>query len=383
MEEDSDSSSSAEGKMHEDRTMRDADRDADDANLEDDSDKYSIEALEDDPLILPLDDDDDVDGSSFGNDVCDDAMESIDAGKPKNNLSLCASFYKRRFVGETSGSLVTSQILSGDSVGQILEGMWQIVKPIICREVIFVEENGIQTPSWVDSEPTFEDMGKFVYMQNHKNRRRVNIDQIKSKLLISWRGKDIRAHVHIYSTAVSCKQLWELVDKHLVKFQHSDRAGAPSNQSLSQLADELRELHGQHFMGHGSAWKLWANYIHTAPAHEREQRKSELPPPSIIKFFRSVPISEAVQLESTRHGLSVARTINEAFSAELAELEEETDQLISMGQRLKHRISALRARSSINSSLVSAMQESTRPEDNETSRLLVENVSDMLDVDHM
>lgn len=56
MEEDNDSSSSADRKMHEARTMYDAG----DANLEDDTNKYSIEALADDPLIVPLDDDDDL-----------------------------------------------------------------------------------------------------------------------------------------------------------------------------------------------------------------------------------------------------------------------------------------------------------------------------------
>lgn len=357
----------------------------DDVNLEDDSDNYPVEALDEDdhPLVLPLDYDDGTEDSMLRYDEHDEPMDKSVTANQKTNLSLCASFFKRRFVGETSGSLVASEIISGDSVKEVLEGMWTIVKTIICREVIFIDEDGSQTPRWSDDEPTVDDMQKFVYLQNQRNRRRVNIDQISSKLLISWRGKDIRVHVHIYSTAVSCKQLWELVDKQLVKFQHTDRAGAPNNQSLSQLADELRELHGSHFTGHASSWKLWANYIHTVPAHEREMRKSELPPHSIIKFFRSVPISEAVKLESTRQGLSVARTINDAFSTELAELEEEADQLIALGQRVKHRIAALRARSLINCSLVSAMQESTRPEENEISRSVAERVTDMLDVDHM
>lgn len=347
-----------------------------------DSDTYSIEALEDDPLVPPSDPDDGSGGETF-TDMQYEPIEKPAKCSRKSNLSLCASFFKRRFVGETSGSLVTSKILSGDSIDEILQEMWAVVKSIVHKEVIFVDDNGNQLPTWNDNEPLFDDMGKFVYLQNQENRRRINIDQISSKQLISWRGKDIRVHVHIYSTSVSCKQLWELVDKHLVKFQQTDRAGAPNNQCLSQLADELRQLHGMHFSGQASSWKLWANYIHTVPAHEREKKKTELPPQSIIKFFRSVPISEAVQLECTRNGLSVARTINDSFSSELAALEEEADQLISLGQRVKHRISALRARSSINSSLVSAMQEFAQPEDSEISRSLADKVSDMFDIDHM
>ncbi|XP_062565137.1 uncharacterized protein LOC134227565 isoform X2 [Armigeres subalbatus] len=352
-----------------------------------DSDKYIIEALDDDPEEYvhqnENDDDDETDGPSLRDDVNDEQTNHDAKRSRKNNLSLSASFFKRRFVGETSGSLIASQTISGDSVDEILRSLWTIVKPMICREVIFVMEKGNQIPTWGESDTTYDDMGKFIYMQNHQNRRRVDISQISSKLLISWRGKVIRVHVHIYSTAVFCKQLWDLVDKQLVKFHQTDRAGAPSNQSLSQLADELRELHGKHFTGHASSWKLWANYIHTTPAHERERKKTELPPLSIIKFFRSVPTSEAVQLECSRQGLSVATTINDAFAAELSTLEEEADQIISLGQRLKHRISALRTRSSINSSLVSAFQEAHRPEENEISCSLVDNISDMVDVDHM
>lgn len=356
-----------------------------DVSFEDDSDQYSIEALEDgcdpdcDPLILPLNSDDGAGKLAMNEDRPD--HPGVGESSRKTNLSFCGSFFKRRFVGETSGSLIASQILYGDTVQEILQGVWTIVKPFICREVLFIEDNGNQVPIWADGEPSYEDLQKFVYMQN-KNRRRINIEQIDSKLLISWREKEIRVHVHIYSTAVSCKQLWDLVNKQLVRFQDTDRAGAPNNQSLSMLANELRELHGGQFTGHASSWKLWANYIHTAPAHERERRMNELPPHSIIKFFRSVPISEAVQLECTRNGLSVASTINESFSTELAVIEEEADQMIALGQRLKHRISALRARSSINASLVSAMQESIRPEENEISRSLADNVSDMHDIDH-
>ncbi|XP_062552036.1 uncharacterized protein LOC134217295 [Armigeres subalbatus] len=336
-----------------------------DIDLDIDSDHYMVETLDDDPLIAPLDSDD-------GN---GEQVRIDDERDRRHNLSLCASFYKRRFVGETSGSLAASEMMIGDSVEDILRAVWTIVKPMIHREVVFVGDSGNQIPTWAESEPSFDDMWKFVYMQNHQNRRRINIEQISSKLLISWKDKDIRVHVHIYSTSVSCKQLWELVDKQLVKFQQTDRAGAPSNLSLSQLAGELQELHGNHFAGHASSWN------HTSAW--REQKKAELPPHSIIKFFRSVPVSEAVRMESARTGLSVASTINDAFSTGLAEIEEEATQLIVLAQRLKHRVSALRTRSSINSSLVSAMQESVRPEEDEISRSIADNVSDMLDVDHM
>lgn len=79
----------------------------------------------------------------------------------------------------------------------------------------------------------------------------------------------------------------------------------------------------------------------------------------------------------------MANTINQGFSSELEALEEDADQLLCLAQRLKNRIANMRARTVLNSSLVGAMSSAVRPEENEFSRVIAENVSDMLDVDHM
>ncbi|XP_062554275.1 uncharacterized protein LOC134219547 [Armigeres subalbatus] len=261
-----------------------------DYNQNFDSDQFSIEALEDGSFFEPRESLDVDDSSTKENnprnlDTGESNGECSKLRGKQNNLSLCGTFFKRKFVGETSGTKFASEIIYGDTVADILHGVWQIVRPVIKQEVIFEEDNGIQVPCWMNTEPTFGDLGKFVYLQNHVNRRRVNVDKVDSKLLISWRSKEIRVHVHMYSTAVSCKQLWELVDKKLIRFQSSDRAGAPTNQSLTALAKQLQDIHGAHFSGHASSWKIWANYIHSVPAHERERRMNELPPYSIINFF--------------------------------------------------------------------------------------------------
>ncbi|XP_053686761.1 uncharacterized protein LOC128736310 [Sabethes cyaneus] len=308
---------------------------------------------------------------------------SIDFCDPSSSqLALRGVFYKRRFVGETSGSQFSSATITGNSLEEIMRGVWKVLQPVLCREVVFVDNNGEQVPTWADSDPDFCAMNKFVIMQDQAQKRRLTIDQIDCKLLVTWRGKEIRIHVHIYSNAVSCRSLWDLVDKQLIRFQNADRSGAPNNQSLTHLAKELQDLHGHYFTGHSSSWRLWANYIHSASPHERERRMSEMPPIYLLKFFRSAPLSEAIKLETTRSGLSVANTINDGFKAELAELEAEADQLIMLGQRVKQRISGLRSRSTVNATLVSAMSETLRPEENELSHTLADRIVDMTDIDH-
>lgn len=303
--------------------------------------------------------------------------------KSQANFTLHGTFYKRKFVGETSGSQVASEIVIGNTVEELLRSVWNIAKPFLCREVIFVDGSEVQHPTWADCEPSYEDMNKFIIMQDQAQKRRVTIDKVDSKLLVNWRSKDIKIHIHIYSTSVSCKSLWDLADKQLIRPQNADRAGAPNNQTVTCLANTLREKHGMHFSGHSSAWRLWANYIHSSPAHEQDRRMDELPPPYLLKFFNSVPISPAVKLDAARSGLSVASTINDGFAAELAKLESDADHLILLAQSLKQRITGMQTRLCINSSLVTAMQDSVRPEENELSQMLAGNVSDMPDLDHL
>ncbi|KXJ73763.1 hypothetical protein RP20_CCG014797 [Aedes albopictus] len=369
-----------------------------DGDQEDDmQDGYIVEALDGDYIVPEYVYDDALDG--------DDSKTNDDSGidptllpGPSNqsreskrvklsegatNFILNGQFYRRKFVGETSGALIATRKILGNTVNDILTGIWEASKSVLCREVVFIENNGVQVPTWADEEPVFEDMNKFIVLQDQSQKKRVNIDKVKSKLLASWRSKEIRVHVHVYSTSVSCKSLWEAVEKQLVRHQNSDRSGAPSNQAVTLLAEELRRKHINQFQGQSSAWRLWANYIHAGPAHERERRTFEMPPQHLLKFFRSVPISKAVTLESVRSGLSVANTINQGFSSELEALEEDADQLLCLAQRLKNRIANMRARTALNSSLVGAMSSAVRPEENEFSRVIAENVSDMLDVDHM
>ncbi|XP_055591039.1 uncharacterized protein LOC129743105 [Uranotaenia lowii] len=309
--------------------------------------------------------------------------EQPDHGADSQDLSqaflINVNFFKRKFVGETSGGKICSKSLSGSTVQSILMQIFDIVKPVLAREVLFAEDSGNPVATWGTDNPCFVDLGKFVMLQDSAQKRRVKVEKVTSKLLTTWRHREINIHVHIYSNSVSCKSRWEQVQRQLIKSKNPDRAGAPSNQSLLQLANELREKFGNQFTGHSSSWRLWANFINSCPAHERMGRMNELPPYNTLKFFRSAPISEAVQLHTTRQGLLVAENINEGYSRELELIEQDCEQMIALGNRIKERISALRSRSSINSNLVSAMSEAVRPEENEHSQSIADRVSDMID----
>ncbi|XP_062554652.1 uncharacterized protein LOC134219802 [Armigeres subalbatus] len=150
----------------------------------------------------------------------------------QTNLILRGTFYKRKFVGETSGSQVASETVVVNTVEEVLRGVWSIAKPFLCREVIFVDGSEGQLPTWADSEPSFEEMNRFIIMQDQGQKRRVTTDKVDSKLLVNWRSKDIKIHIHLFSISVSCRSLWDIVDKQLIRPQNADRAGAPNNQTV-------------------------------------------------------------------------------------------------------------------------------------------------------
>lgn len=228
-----------------------------DGGQEDDTqNEYIVEALDLDFIVPEYVYDEDMEGdasntategSETGGQIDDSGIDptsipscsnechkskEVKLGAVTDNFTFNGQFHKRRFVGETSGGLIATRLISGNTVDEIITSIWEVSKPVLCREVIFIDNNGVQVATWADREPVFEDINKFIVLQDQNQKKRVNIENVTSKLLASWRSKQIRIHVHIYSTSISCKSLWEAVDKQLIRHQNSDRSGAPSNQAV-------------------------------------------------------------------------------------------------------------------------------------------------------
>lgn len=110
-------------------------------------------------------------------------------------------------------------------------------------------------------------------------------------------------------------------------------------------------------------------------------------PQSVVKLFRSIPVSEAAQLHSIRHGLQVAEDLNEAFKMDFQEIRDwliafKTTVLRSIDD-LTSRLDEIERRVNLSSGLLSAASRASIPEENSLSIQLANDIPDQDDVDHI
>ncbi|XP_055534595.1 uncharacterized protein LOC129724030 [Wyeomyia smithii] len=72
---------------------------------------------------------------------CDKMVIDLDPAEfnSQANFAFSGTFYKLKILGETSGCQVASEIVTGDTVDELLRAVWDIANPFLYREVIFVD----------------------------------------------------------------------------------------------------------------------------------------------------------------------------------------------------------------------------------------------------
>lgn len=293
-------------------------------------------------------------------------------------------FYKREFVGQTSGPKVAECEISGNSVKDILDEVWNEARNHVNREILISPSN---ESSWSETvSPSREDIGKFVSFQEPNGRKLTQSNQVTTQWLQKQRDKPVNILIHVYGMTISNKSIWTKVKKVLIDPELRDRAGADANQALVQLADSLKEIHGNSLTALDGVWRLWANAIQSAPAHSRENLMQELPPVHLIQMFRRVPIGEAEVLRNTTNGLNVARNVNSALRDDIVALQtafanfrrDIVREFDLFGLRLEN----LARVASNQDSLIDSMRQSIQPQENEISMQESAEVDDMEDIDH-
>lgn len=325
--------------------------------------------------LQPMGDDAREDG--FSDDSSEDAAEK--SGGDEFVFSFNGIFCRRLYRSQQRPKETGRALVNGNSVEEILESLWIQSKHLMDRQVIF--ENDV--PSWAEKvEPTIEDIGEFVNLQDEVKRKIYSTSALTPRLLRNWRNKYLKVFVYAFSTSVETAGQYQQISKKLLAPQNPDRAGAHSTRDDSALADELR-LNHSHLEGHHSSWLLWANTINCSPAHKQQALKqAESPPIELSKYFRWAAVSEAARLQSIHRGMVVAKTSNTAWCRELDDLKNKVSLGISIFQDVHQKLEAMTIRGSTESELFSAMESATRPEETSLSHSLAEKVMDCSDVDH-
>lgn len=280
---------------------------------------------------------------------------------------------------------VRSVNIFGASVSDILKCLWANVEHYISREVVVDTVDSEKQIKWSSKDsPDVTDLSKFVLLKHGKTKKMYTVNELQdnSKLLTSWRGKEIQVHIFKYSTSVTSHSLWEAVNKQLLHPGEKDRAGAPSSEELFDCVNQLKEKHS-HYTALWSSWEKWANFILAQPADHRDKLMMEAPPDDYLHLFRAPPVSEASQLQVTRHGLKIAFNVNDGLMGTVTNLCDKVDTLAKYVSEVQIQMHELKAEVCNSRSLLEAMQTCLPPEEVEFSRRLASKVTDSIDVDHI
>lgn len=214
------------------------------------------------------------------------------------------------------------------------------------------------------------------------------VSQIDSDSLRKMRNKHVNIMVHVYGRAISSKPVHQKMSSVLLQPANRDRAGAHSTVSQLEFVRKLKQVHGTYLTAHTSSWAMWANAIHSSPAHRQESMMTDLPPAHLVHLFRSVPTAEIEVMQAAQNGLHIADNLNDIFAESLASIHEELRKFKEAALRgielIEIRLQSAEDLMRANSRMVSAMNSALHVQVNAASlseeRQVYEN--DIPDLDH-
>lgn len=291
-----------------------------------------------------------------------------------------AQFFRRLYRGQMRPREVGTKNVGGNSVEDVMACVWKVATKHVSRQIDFDDDG----PKWADKqEPDQEDIEKFVTFHDPSKRKAYNTSSVTSRLLTSWRDKQIKIFVHAHSVNVETNSQHQMVLKKLIAPNNPDRSGAHSTHDDAVLAKELKENHPE-LEGHHSSWLLWANTIHSSAAYKQEAMKTATSPPlELAKYFRWTGVSEAARLQSVHRGASVAHAVNGSWMKDVEEVHHGVTSAISILTNVAQKLEGMISKGKGAEEIIAAVQSAVRPEESELSKVLADNVSNCPDIDHI
>lgn len=291
-----------------------------------------------------------------------------------------AAMYRRLYRGQMRPRELGTRNVVGNSVKDVMECIWNFAAKHVMRQINFDDDG----PKWAEKQqPDQDDIEKFVTLQDQMKRKAYTTSAVTSRLLTSWRGKEIKVFVYAYSVNVDTNAQHQMVLKQLIAPTNPDRSGAHSTRDDAMLATELKNSHPE-LEGHHSSWLLWANTIHSSAAHKQEEMKNAPSPPlDIAKYFRWTGVSEAARLQSVHRGASVAHAVNGGWMRDVEEVHQGVISAVSILSNMAQKLEAMISKGKAAEEIINAVHSAVRPEESELSRVLADSVTNCPDIDHI
>ncbi|XP_058817569.1 uncharacterized protein LOC131680872 [Topomyia yanbarensis] len=284
-------------------------------------------------------------------------------------------FFRRLFRGQMRPRVVGTRTVVGDSPKDVMDCIWKFAARHVSRQIEF-DNNG---PKWAEKpKPDRDDIEKFVTLQDQMKRKAYTTSALSSRLLTSWRDKQIKFFMYAYSVNVETNAQYQMVLKQLMSPNNPDRSGAHSTRDDAKLATELKQSHPE-LEGHHSSWLLWANTIHSSAAHKQEEmKKASSPPLELAKYFRWT----GARLQSVHRGASVAQVVNGGWLKDVEEIYNGVTSEVSILSNVAQKLEGIISKGRSAEEIIVAVQSAVRPVESELSKVLADSVTNCPDIDH-
>lgn len=168
-------------------------------------------------------------------------------------FSIVCFFQQKEFVGQKSLSGDEEVVVSGESVAEILDGIWCKAVVLIKREVI-IKGDDIE---WNENPVTTrDDFGNFIILQDRVARKAYLVEQVNTTLLARLRNKHINVMIHVYGRQICNKSVHGKFTLKLLQPEQRDRANANNTQSLMAMVERLKQTHKGVFAANVSVWQM-------------------------------------------------------------------------------------------------------------------------------
>lgn len=167
--------------------------------------------------------------------------------------------------------------------------------------------------------------------------------------------------------------MYDILRTQLLKPEERDRAGAAFNQTIRNLADELKTIYKRSYKSSDINWSVWASFLLTKDPFECEELKMRGPPHHLIHLFQTIPSGSQQVISSTRKDISIEQNVNRGLRERLESLKKDLDNLMVFANAMHLRLSALCT--DVSGSITAA--------EDSFGRELAEEVVDAEDIDHL
>ncbi|KAJ3312976.1 hypothetical protein HDV04_002458 [Boothiomyces sp. JEL0838] len=273
-----------------------------------------------------------------------------------------------------------------NGVTDFVEKVWQQYGRKTSKEVIRNDDRSLEMS---EESPQFEDMDKFIRFRKYNRYMLPSELSITNLSTFNKSDAPIVTVICKYSFNLVQKEDWSDFQQKFILPQQQDRAGAPTNNIVTDIEQRLHIKWDAELFSQGANWYSWAAYIASLPLYEHDSNILRPPPPHLVNRFTTVPTAPSLRLQTIHASTMAYSNSITDIKREIELLKAENNAVLELAaatnikaQQTSNRITNLIDKLGGMIGITNGFVTSTRP-DTSTVGIFADRIPDIADVDHM